>query len=372
MRVTLLLEQALAPVPGGTGRYSLGLAAALARTAGPADTVSGAVAWHRTIGRARVDGVQGPSRLALPRRPLALAWSTPVLRRWAPAPQRADLVHAPTLLVPPRRGKRLVVTIHDAVPWTHPETLTPRGVQWHRQMAELAVRDADRIVVPTQAVAAQLAQVIPGLAPQQVHVIPPGVTTALLRPVGRAAAPSGLPDRYLLSLATLEPRKGLDVLLEALARPEAPDLPLVVVGQPGWGGVDLAEQARRHGIGHRVIELGRLPDAQLAGVLAAATALVMPSRAEGFGLPVLEAMAAGVPAITSDDPALVEVGGDATAVAARGDAVSLAATLARVCGDDALRGRMAAAGLVRAQAFDWEVCARRLWALYAGIAGRPD
>ena len=371
MRVTVLLEQALAPVPGGTGRYSLGLAAALARTAGPGDVVSGSTAWHRSLGPARVLGVDGPRRLGLPRRPLALAWSAPAARRLAPAPPRADLVHAPALLVPPRRGRRLVVTIHDAVPWTHPQTLTPRGVAWHRQMAQIAVREADRIVVPTQAVAAALAEVLDGIGPHQVRVIPPGVTAALLRPAD-PTPPPGLPDRYLLSLATLEPRKGLDVLLEALARPGAPDLPLVVVGQPGWGGVDLAEQARRHGIGHRVIELGRLPDAQLVGVLGAATALVMPSRAEGFGLPVLEAMAAGVPAITSDDPALVEVGGGAAAVAAREDADALAEALAQVCGDAALRERMIAAGLTRARAFDWDACARRLWAMYAGIGTSRD
>jgi glycosyltransferase involved in cell wall biosynthesis len=367
MKVSVIAEQALAPVPGGTGRYTLGLGAALARTAGPGDAVTSWTAWHRDLGPARAAGVRGPRRLALPRRALTVAWSPGPARRVAPAPWVADVVHAPTLLVPPRRGRGLVVTIHDAVPWTHPETLTPRGARWHRRMAEVAVVEADRIVVPTAAVAAALRLVLTGLGPTQLHVIPQGITTALLPPTTRGVHSIGLPARYLLSLATLEPRKGLDILLEALAQPGAPGVALVVVGQPGWGGVDIADHARRLGLGDRVIELGRIPDAQLGAVLAGATALVMPSRAEGFGLPVLEAMAAGVPTITSDDPALVEVAGGASAVAPREDAATLAQVLAQVCGDDALRARMVTAGLARARDFDWDVCARRMWALYAGI-----
>lgn len=372
MRVSVVAEQALSPVPGGTGRYTLGLAAALARTAGPGDAITSWTAWHRQLAPARVHGVRGPRRLVLPRRPLTLAWENGSARRVAPAPLHADLVHAPTLLVPPRRSRGLVVTIHDAVPWTHPETLTPRGVHWHRRMADIAVREADCIVVPSAAVAAALRLVLPDLGPTQLQVVPQGVTTALLAAGADAGLPAGMPERYLLSLATLEPRKGLDVLLEALARPEAPEVPLVVVGQPGWGGVDIADHARRLGLGERVIELGRLPDAQLAAVLSGATALVMPSRAEGFGLPVLEAMAAGVPAITSDDPALVELGGGATAVTAREDVEALALALAQVCGDAELRSGMIEAGLARARHFDWDVCARRLWALYAGITARAS
>jgi glycosyltransferase involved in cell wall biosynthesis len=377
--VSVLAEQALSPVPGGTGRYSLGLSAALARTAGPGDVISGWVAWHRDTGPAEVPGVGGPYRFPLPRRALALAWQ----RGIGPTPRRADLVHAPTLLAPPRRGRGLIVTIHDAVPWTHPETMTPRGAAWHIRMAGIVAAEADAVVVPTRAVATQLAVVLPELEARRVHVIAQGVTAALSGagryteqesasdPAGQAIRASlQLPPRYLLSLATLEPRKGLDVLLEALADPGAPDIALVVVGQPGWGGVDLDAQARALGVSDRVLQLGRLSDERLAAVLAGATVLVMPSRAEGFGLPVLEAMAAGVPAVTSDDPALVEVGGGAAAVTPRGDHAALAQVLARLCGDDQLRERMAKDGIVRSRDFDWDACARRMWALYARITGK--
>ena len=139
MRVAFLVEQLLAPVPGGTGRYSAELGAALVRTATAGDEVTGWAAWHRAVGPAVVAGVRGPRRLPLPRRALTLAWE----RGLGPAPRDADLVHAPTPLFPPPRHRPLVVTIHDTVPWTHPDTLTPRGAVWHRAMAERAALHAD-------------------------------------------------------------------------------------------------------------------------------------------------------------------------------------------------------------------------------------
>jgi glycosyltransferase involved in cell wall biosynthesis len=237
-------------------------------------------------------------------------------------------------------------------------------------MAEYAARVADRIVVPTRAVADELAAVLP-LRPGRVAVVGEGAS-ADLRPPADAderAARLDLPGGgYLLSLATLEPRKGLDVLLAALAHPDAPDLPLLVVGQPGWGGVDPLGEAARLGIAPgRVRLLGRIGDADLATVLSRATALAAPSRAEGFGLPLLEAMAAGVPAVTSDAPALVEVGGGAALVVPREDPAALAAALAEVAGDAALRTRLADAGRRRAAGYTWEGAARTLWALYEAL-----
>ncbi len=364
-RLAVLLEQCLAPVPGGTGRYSRELAAALAATAPAGATVTGWTAYHRDTTAARVSTVDGPHRLPLPRRALAAAWE----RGTGPAP-RGDVVHAPTPLAPPRRGRPLVVTIHDAVPWTHPQALTPRGVAWHRRMAGLAARTADRIVVPTRAVADDLAAVLP-LRPDRVAVVGEGASADLHPPADaqERAARLDLPDGgYLLSLATLEPRKGLDVLLAALAHPDAPDLPLLVVGQPGWGGVDPLAEAARLGIRPgRVRVLGRIDDPDLAVVLSRATALAAPSRAEGFGLPLLEAMAAGVPVVSSDAPALVEVGGGAAVVVPREDAPALAAALAGVAGDSGLRARLAAAGRRRAAAYTWEGAARTLWELYAAL-----
>ena len=385
VRLAVVVEQCLAPVPGGTGRYTRELAGALAATAPPGSTVTGWTAWHADRAAARVAGVGGPRALPLPRRALVAAWE----RGLGPVPRAAGVVHAPTLLAPPARGTPLVVTIHDAVPWTHPGTLTPRGVAWHRRMAEYAARAADRVVVPTHAVADELRAVLPALRGDRLVVVGEGVSGALAVPPPDAearAARLGLPESgYLLSIATLEPRKGLDVLLAALADPALADgtladrafadpavggVPLLVVGQPGWGGVDPAAAAARFGLpAGQVRVLGRHGDPDLAVVLHRATALVAPSRAEGFGLPVLEAMAAGVPAVTSDAPALVEVGGGATLVVPRNDPRALAVTLRSLLEDEAIRYRLAAAGPPRAARFAWTDAARALWTVYAEVAG---
>jgi glycosyltransferase involved in cell wall biosynthesis len=263
-----------------------------------------------------------------------------------------------------------VVTVHDAVPWTHPGTLTPRGVGWHRTAIGAAARHADRVVVPTAAVAAELAEHVPELRPDRVVVVGEGVAEELREPpadADRRAARLGLPDAYLLSLATLEPRKGLDVLLAALADPKAPDLPLLLVGQPGWGGVDPATTARELGLpAGRIRVLGRIPDADLAVVLHRATALAAPSRAEGFGLPPLEAMAAGVPVVVSDAPALVEVTGGAALVAPRDDPAALARVLAEAV-DPTGRADRIAAGRERAAHYSWSAAARELWQLYSTL-----
>lgn len=360
----MVVEQRLAPVPGGTGRYTEEVAVALGRH--PGVEVTGWTAWHGPGRPGHLPGVLGPRALPLGRRALAAAWE----RGWGPAPAgRPDVVHAPTLLAPPRRRRPLVVTIHDAVPWTHPETLTARGVRWHRRMAARAAREADVVVVPTAAVAAALRGC---LDLRRVEVVGEGVAGVFTAPPGdRVAPPATLPSgEYLLSLATLEPRKGLDVLVAALALPGAPDLPLVLVGQPGWGGVDPARLAVQAGLPEgRVTVLGRLPDPQLAAVLAGATALVVPSRAEGFGLPVLEGMSVGVPVVTSDDPALVEVGGAATATAPVGDAGALAEILGEVVADPARRRAMVEAGRTQAARYTWAAAAEQLVTIFRELSG---
>ncbi|MGY1604117.1 glycosyltransferase family 4 protein [Geodermatophilus sp. SYSU D00815] len=362
MRLGLVLEQALAPVPGGTGRYAVELARSLAADG---TAVTGWTAWHRDAAAARVPGVAGPRRLPLGRRALTAVWE----RGTGPVPRGADVVHAPTLLLPPRGRRPLVVTVHDAVPWTHPETLTPRGVRWHRAMAERAVRTADAVVVPSAATARALAERLP--LRHDPDVVPLGATP-LPVPDDAAARLDRLrltAGGYLLSLATLEPRKGLDVLIRALARSGAPDLPLALVGAPGWGGLDPVAVAGAAGLPEgRVRVLGRLDDRDLAAVLPNAAALVVPSLAEGFGLPVVEGMAAGVPVVTSEDPALLEVGGPAAVAAPTGDPDGLADALRRVCGDAGLRAAVVAAGRERAAGYTWAATAQRHLEVYRRVA----
>lgn len=371
MRLDLLVEQCLAPVPGGTGRYTRELGEALARVAGPGGGVRGWCAWHRDLGPARLAGVAGPVRLKLPRRALAVAWE----RGQGPRPRGADAVVAPTVLCPPRGQAALLVVVHDAVPWTHPETLTARGVAFHRRMVARVARGADVICVPTAAVGQELARNVSGWPTERVHVVGAGVSAAVRHlPVDAEARARrlGLPaEGFLLVVATREPRKGLDVALAALADPALAGGPvLCIAGAAGWGRVDPLAQAAALGLPPgRVRLLGPLGDADLAVALSRALVLLAPSRAEGFGLPVLEAMAHAVPVVSSDVPALAEVAGGATLLVPVGDASALAQAVARVLADSALAARLGQLGRVRASGFTWERTARTIWTLLGDGAG---
>lgn len=361
----MLTEQLLAPVPGGTGRYTRELLAAMAATAPPGWTVAGVTATHRDLQPAVVPNVPGPRALPLPRRGLTALWEHGVAL-WP----GGDAVHAPTPLAPPgvKRGRCLVVTVHDTVPFTHPETLTRRGAAWHQAAIRRATGRANAVVVPTAAVAEELQTHAPGPAP--VAVVPHGVPDVFRRPMdnNEAALRAGrlrLPETYVLAVGTVEPRKGLDVLVKAMARKHAPDLPLVVVGPRGWGSVDLLELATEHGFpASRLHVTGRIDDENLSAVLRRAAVLAVPSRAEGFGLPVLEAMAVGTPVVHTDVPALVEVAGGTGLIVPRDDAETLAHALREAVSGTAATAERVAAGRLRAAAFTWEHAATELWRLH--------
>lgn len=365
--LTLVAEQILSRVPGGTGRYSYEVAAALGSSVPPGWRARSVTAWHGDPVPARVAGVTGPRRLPVEARVLARLWE----RGLGPS-LRGTVVHALTPLAPARlrRGQALVVTVHDAVPYTHPATLTARGAVWHRVMIERAARIASALVVPTEAVAAEL--VAAGVG-GRIEVIGEGVALSLAGPVPaaeieRTRSRLGLPGRYVLTVGTLEPRKGLDVLLDALAEPGSAGVELAVVGQPGWGDTDVAAQAQRRGVADRVLVLGRLPDADLAAVMAGAAASVVPSRSEGFGLPLLEAMSRGIPVIHSDAPALVEVAAESGWCVPIGDAPAMSRAIQTVLSDQAVAARMSIAGRLRAADFSWAAVAGRLWDLYREVA----
>jgi glycosyltransferase involved in cell wall biosynthesis len=350
--LVVLAEQLLAPVPGGTGRYTAELLPALAKTAPPGWTVSSVVARHADVDAARLAGVEGPRVLRSPPRVLVGAWQLGI--PWWPG---GDAVHAPTPFAPPRApaGRTLSVTVHDTVPWTHPETLTARGVSWHRSMIARAARRASGLVVPTRAVADELAVLIDVDVP--VRVVPHGVRV----PSGSASL--DLPPQYVLAVGTIEPRKGIDVLVDAVAALEGTTL--VLAGQPGWGGIDPAALAAERGLpADRLRMLGKVSDAELATALRGASVLAVPSLAEGFGLGLLEAMAAGVPVVHTDVPALVEVAGGAGITVPRGDAVALAAGLREVLESPTVAAKLTRSGRARAKAFTWRRAAEAVWAVH--------
>jgi glycosyltransferase involved in cell wall biosynthesis len=374
----VVVDQVLAPVPGGIGRYTAELTRALVTGAPRGCDVEGVVAAHPQADYDRLtDLVPGLSYLTkspLGRRELGLAWQTGLLG----LPGRG-MVHATSLLAPLGRhdrglnpGDQTVVTIHDTVPWTHPETLTPQGVRWHRAMAKRAHRFADAVVVPTHAVASELGDILP--FGDRLRVIGGAVSDDLRVPADadELAEQLDLPERYVLSVGTLEPRKGIEPLIRALAHEDAPDLPLLVVGPEGWGDVRVDEIVASAGLPPESVRvLGHVSDAQLAVLLQRATVFVFPSLAEGFGLPVVEALSLGTPTIVSDAPALVEVAADAAVVVPREDAAGYPARLAQaifqVVTDLELSSRLGVAGLDRARAYSWSDSADKVWQLHADL-----
>lgn len=363
MHVTVVADQLCARVPGGTGRYTHELVLGLRRHETPVRAVVGRVPEPDPLVDLRAAGVTVDA-LGLPGPVLARLWEQGLPPRVAADPD--GVVHAPTLLLPPvPSATPLVVTIHDVVPWTHPETLTARGVAFHQRSAARAARRADVILTPTEAVATRVRDL---LSPRgEVRAVPLG-TTPLTVPADAAdrRAALGIGEHpYVLFVGTTEPRKGLDVLVRAMGDPELAGVHLVLVGARGWGEVDLAGLAASAGLTERLHVLGRISDADLAAAYAGARVLAMPSRAEGFGIPVIEAMAHGTPVVTSDDPALVETGAGSALTAPIGDPVALADALATTLGGGpAVRDRVER-GRAHAASLTWDLATERTLEAYA-------
>jgi glycosyltransferase involved in cell wall biosynthesis len=376
----VIVDQVIAPVPGGIGRYAEELTRELIATAPEGCTVDGivsaaspeAMAHLRTL----LPGLAELHRLHLPRRELSVAWQNGAFVRGA----GQGMVHAPSVLAPLAKhdrfmepGHQTVSTVHDIVPWTHPETLTPHGVHFHKAMVKRAYKYADAVVVPTHAVAAELNEI--HRFDDRLRVIGGAPSGRLHLPVDAdlRAERLGLPDRYVLAIGTLEPRKGIQYLIEAFARADAPaDIPLVIGGPDGWGDVDVPGLAAAAGLTPgRVKVLGHVDDADLAVVYSRATVFVFPSLAEGFGLPVIEAMSLGTPVIHSSAAAVREVASDAGIVVETGPLDSYPDRLARavfqVVNDRQLADRLSVAGPDRARMFAWRDSAVETWQLHADL-----
>ncbi len=274
-----------------------------------------------------------------------------------------------------RTGKT-VVTVHDVIVLILPETFTPR----HRLVVRTALarvrRRADRIIVPSLAVKRDVEGRL-GVPGDRVVVTPEGCEPRF-RPVGSAgarraaAARYGLPPRYVLAVGTLEPRKNLTALLRAFARLRRdgdvdPELQLVLAGARGWLDEPIFQTVRSLGIEEAVHFPGFIEDDDLPAVYGRADLFVFPSLYEGFGLPLIEAMACGVPVVTSNVSSMPEVAGDAALLVDPRDTEGLATAIARALRDGALRDRLRAAGIARARRFSWEATARRTLDVYASL-----
>jgi glycosyltransferase involved in cell wall biosynthesis len=384
MRLALNLEQLLHRPPGGIGRYTAELARLLPGPdpdGGERIEVIPFVARHH---RASIDTALGafgladlePVPLLLPRPVLYDTWNVlgvPPLGLLHPALRDVDIVHAPSLAIPPRSGAPLIVTAHDAATLVHPETYPRRGRWFHNRGFEAVARRADLVIAPTRAAAEEILACT-RIGPDRLRVVPHGVAQRQVSDgiVAATRATLGLGDQpYVLWVGTLEPRKNLPLLLEAFGAVVRAGLPerLVIVGPPGWKRGPRTVAAAAEMLGDRVQFTGALRADRLVALYRGASIFAFPSIHEGFGLPVLEAMAQEVAVVCSDIPVLREVGGVAARYAPPTDAGAWGETLVELLRDDTTRARMAVAGRARAGEFTWERCIRQTRVCYREVLG---
>jgi glycosyltransferase involved in cell wall biosynthesis len=286
---------------------------------------------------------------------------------------RPDLYHAVEWAQPLRSPVPVVVTVHDLIPF-----LFPRLYPWMRRERLAALRllrQADAVIAVSRRTGEDAVR-LGGVDPGRVRVIPHGVA-AEFRPaaeaeVARVRHRLGLEGPYLLAVGTFDPRKRVELLMEVAAsldgaRAGGAGLPLVVAGDQGAFAGAVAAAATRAGVAGRLRVTGHLPLADLVALYSGAGCLLFTSAYEGFGLPLLEAMACGTPVVAFRNSSLAEVGGAAAVLVDDGAAVAMAAAAGRLMADTAERRERVAAGRDWAAGFTWESTARQTLEVYRGL-----
>jgi len=307
-----------------------------------------------------------------------------------------DVLFVPAHVLPLIHPRRSVVTVHDLGYLWYPQAHRPADRRYLDWSTRWNAQQAAAVLADSQATKADLARAY-GINPAKIHVIYLGRDAALgpVRDADLLAAVReryGITGRYLLYVGTLQPRKNLARVIEAFGRlagdpsagsgqaPTLADIQLVLAGKRGWLYDDLFAQATRAGLAERVIFPGYITDTDLPALLSGATAFVFPSLYEGFGIPVLEAGACGVPVITSNTSSLPEVAGDPSAGSGQAAALlvdphdvdAIADAMYRLITDAGLRAELTRRGQENIKRFSWEKCARETLAVLEAVGGAGD
>ena len=351
--------------PGGISRYARRLAVELGRLLPPATLT---LLPHR----------QETKALRVPGARIYRAWTPPHhrLERWALSaelwPQRFDLLHSTDFIPPWRGARRSVITVHDLNFLYYPQYLTASARRYYNAQIAWAVARADAILADSEATRRDLERLL-AVPPERVRVTHLAAD-ACFQPLPNAETRAvltryGLTPGYLLFVGTWEPRKNLPGLLEALALLHArgEKLHLVIAGRPGWLYADIFTRVQQLHLEAWVRFIEKVPLGDLVALYNGALALTMPSFYEGFGLPALEAMQCGTPAIVADRASLPEVMGTAGLLIDPDDPETLAEACATLAGDADLRARLRAAGLERARTFTWAATAQATLEVYREV-----
>src|SRR5579864_74756 len=286
----------------------------------------------------------------------------------------SDVFHASHLLTNPPHKARLTSTIYDMTTWLMPELHAAGNLKASGRNAERLFRNADGLIAISKCTRDDAVRLL-GLPPEKIEVIYPGIAPAFFQvqpePAGEIVRRYGLNKRYVLYVGSIEPRKNVGGLLDAwldLARDIRQEFELVIAGPWGWGDQRTYERLSSAIPGVRY--LGYVPESDLPALTAGATVFAYVSFYEGFGLPVGQAMAAGVPVLTSIVSALPEVVGDAGLAADPRSREEIRRGLERLLLSPSLRPELAGRGRARAREFTWEACARKSWIFFERIAGK--
>jgi len=283
-----------------------------------------------------------------------------------------DLLHSMTFVSPLILPIKSVVTVYDLSFVYYPHVLSASRRLYLRMFTALSCRRAERVIAISESTARDVAKTF-NISPDKIDVAPCGYDSAQFRPIDKQIVADfkqkkGLPDRFWLFIGTLEPRKNLTTLLDAYAMlPRQNRIPLLLGGGKGWLYEDIFARIEKYDLQNDVHLLGFVPQDELPLWYNSAEAFLYPSIFEGFGLPVLEAMACGVPVVISDASSLPEVGANAGLCVPPHDIEAWRDALARVINDDEWRKEASIKGLEEAKRYSWQKTAQATIASYQQV-----
>lgn len=285
--------------------------------------------------------------------------------------KKVDIYHFFNFVVPPRINGKVIVTVHDMVYKRFPETMSKANLKRLDKNLQRSVNRADIVVTVSENSKKEIIEYL-DVSEDKVRVIPNGVDADIYKKnfsteeLDRVRKKYNLPNRFILYLGTLEPRKNIEAIVEgfALYRRHGGDLKLVIAGKKGWMYDSIFERVKGHSLENEVIFTGYVDENDKPCIYKMCQLFIFPSFYEGFGIPVIEAMAAGVPVITSNTSSLPEVAGDAAVLVAPDDVNMMEDSIAKIISDDMFRKELILKGKKQCEKFSWKKSAEELLRIY--------